>query len=73
MIREQVKHAVGAYMGELDEAMLCNVYRMVLDEVEKALLEVVMERADNNQTTAARILGINRNTLRRKLEKYDLP
>jgi len=52
--------------------MLCNLYRIVIGEVEKALLESVMERVDHNQTKAARILGINRNTLRSKLEKHEL-
>ena len=45
---------------------------MVLASVEKPMLEVVMKQADNNQTVAAEILGINRNTLRRKLTEHGL-
>ena len=48
------------------------MYDMVLSTVEKSMLEVVMHHADNNQTLAADILGINRNTLRRKLTDYRL-
>ena len=45
---------------------------MVIAEVEKPLLEAVMKRAGGNQLRAARMLGINRNTLRKKLSLYGL-
>ena len=45
---------------------------MVLRSVEKSMLEVVMRQTDGNQSAAAEILGINRNTLRRKLNDYAL-
>ena len=45
---------------------------MVVAEVEKPLLEVVLKRTGGNQLRAARILGINRNTLRKKLDLYGL-
>jgi len=44
----------------------------VLTQVERPMLEVVMRQANGNQTVAARILGINRNTLRRKLAENNL-
>ena len=49
-----------------------NVYQLVLKEVEPPLLNVVMEFANNNQSKAAEILGINRTTLRTKLKKYNI-
>jgi Fis family transcriptional regulator len=45
---------------------------MVLTCVERPMLEVVMRQAANNQTVAAQILGINRNTLRKKLSDHGL-
>jgi Fis family transcriptional regulator len=45
---------------------------MVLSCVERPMLEVVMRQASNNQTVAAQILGINRNTLRKKLSDHGL-
>ena len=48
------------------------LYDMVISQVEKPLLEVVMECADNNQSRAAQMLGINRNTLRKKLRDHGL-
>ena len=45
---------------------------MVLREVERPLLEVVMRQTNGNQSRTAEILGINRNTLRKKLKLYQL-
>jgi Fis family transcriptional regulator len=48
------------------------MYNMVVNVVEKPLLEVVMQHADNNQSKAAQWLGLNRNTLRKKLLEHKL-
>ncbi len=69
---DQVKKSVERYFRELNGEAPCDVYQLVLSEVEKPLLKVVMDYADQNQSQASRILGINRNTLRKKLEIYDL-
>ena len=45
---------------------------MVIRNVERPMLEFVLQRANGNQTVAADMLGINRNTLRRKLTDYEL-
>lgn len=49
-----------------------NLYEMVMSEVEKPLLESVMTFTRGNQTRAAEVLGINRSTLRKKLEQYGI-
>jgi Fis family transcriptional regulator len=48
------------------------MYDMLLSAVEKPLLDVVMQRADQNQSRAAEWLGLNRNTLRKKLIEHKL-
>ena len=48
------------------------MYEMILRVVEKPLLDVVMQHAEHNQSRAAEWLGINRNTLRRKLVEHKL-
>lgn len=48
------------------------LYRLVIGEVEGSLLEAVMSETAGNQGRAARILGINRGTLRKKLRAYGL-
>ena len=45
---------------------------MVVLAVEKPMLEMVMDRALSNQSQAAEMLGINRNTLRKKLQQHGL-
>jgi Fis family transcriptional regulator, factor for inversion stimulation protein len=49
-----------------------NLHEMLVKAVEKPLLEVVMEQAQHNQSRAAQWLGLNRNTLRKKLLEHKL-
>jgi two-component system nitrogen regulation response regulator GlnG len=57
------------------EAGTSDVYRQILERVEKPLLEAVLAHTEGNQIRAAAILGINRNTLRKKVVELgiDLP
>ena len=48
------------------------IHDMVILSVEKPLIEVVMQYAQGNQTLAAELLGINRNTLRHKIKRYHI-
>ena len=43
-----------------------------MNQVEKPLLEVIMKYSDNNQSKASRVLGINRTTLRKKLDTHNI-
>jgi Fis family transcriptional regulator len=45
---------------------------MVLRNVEKPMLETVLDKAEGNQTIAAEMLGINRNTLRKKIQQHKI-
>ncbi len=54
------------------DILISNVYQLVIDEVERPLLKQVMMHVNNNQSKAADILGINRNTLHKKLKYHDL-
>ena len=71
-IGDSVRRAIDRYFRDLDGEKPCAIYDMVLSNVERSMLEAVMRHADGNQTVAADMLGINRNTLRRKLGDYDL-
>ncbi len=64
--------ALNTYFDDLDGEMPAPIYDMVLRSVERPMLEVVLERARGNQTLASQMLGINRNTLRKKLVDYKL-
>ncbi len=71
-IHDCVRRTLNRYFRDLDGQAPHAVYDMVLQSVEKPMLEVVMKQANGNQSAAADILGINRNTLRRKLTEHGL-
>ncbi len=71
-LRTCVRRSLDTYFDELEDTETQNLHAMVVAEVEKPLLEVVMKRTGGNQLRAARILGLNRNTLRKKLDHYGL-
>ncbi|HEY5801822.1 MAG TPA: Fis family transcriptional regulator [Burkholderiaceae bacterium] len=67
-----VQQSLENYFNDLGEQRPSNIYDMVVLTVEKPILEVVMQRASGNQSHAAEMLGINRNTLRKKLQQHGL-
>ncbi len=69
-ISECVRRSLDRYFKDLDGAKPCAIYDMVLGNVEKPLLEMVLNRAEGNQSIAAEMLGINRGTLRKKIQQY---
>ncbi len=71
-IEECVRRSLEKFFRDLDGEPAHNVYEMVVMTVEKPILEVAMEQAAGNQSVAAEILGINRNTLRKKLQHHGL-
>jgi len=71
-IADCVRSNLENYLADLGHSEPNGMYDMLLAVVEKPLLEVVMRRADNNQSKAAQYLGLNRNTLRKKLLEHKL-
>jgi len=71
-IQDAVSKNLEKYFRDLGEQPASNIYDMVVLAVEKPMLEMVMTRADSNQSQAADMLGINRNTLRKKLQQHGL-
>ena len=67
-----VRRAIEGYFRDLDGEKPTRVYRMVIGCVEKPLLETVLHRVRGNQTHAAAMLGINRNTLRKKMKEHGI-
>ena len=73
-ITKYVRKAVDDYFKDLDgENPSCAVYDMVMNCVEKPLIEAVLQHAGGNQTRAAELLGLNRNTLRKKIQQHSAP
>ena len=71
-IEECVRDSLEMYFKDLRGVEPAAMYEMILRVVEKPLLDVVMQHAEHNQSRAAEWLGINRNTLRRKLVEHKL-
>ncbi len=71
-IEECVRESLENYFKDLHGVEPAAMYEMMLRVVEKPLLDVVMKHAEQNQSRAAEWLGINRNTLRRKLIEHKL-
>ena len=71
-LREFVHGRVSDLFSRMEGDELDGLYRLVIAEVEGSLLEAVMEETAGNQGRAARILGINRGTLRKKLRAHRL-
>ena len=69
-LAEHARQCLEHYFAQLGEQEPKNLYELVLAEVEKPLLETVLKQAGENQTKAAKILGLSRSTLRKKLEHY---
>ena len=71
-IDQAVTRNLERYFRDLEGARPSAIYDMVLSAVERPMLEVVMKQAHGNQLRASEMLGINRNTLRKKLQHYGL-
>ncbi|MES2013689.1 MAG: helix-turn-helix domain-containing protein [Pseudomonadota bacterium] len=71
-LANSVKSSLDQYFKDLDGEPPHAIYDMVLSCIEKPLLEYVMQHTAGNQSKAAEILDINRNTLRKKLQQYSI-
>jgi len=72
-VARYVRKAMDDYFKDLDgEDPSCAVYDMVINCIEKPLIETVLHHAGGNQTRAAELLGLNRNTLRKKIQAHGI-
>ena len=71
-IAQCIEQNLDKYFHDLQGENPSNVYAMVLLQVERPLLGYVLNMCGGNQSQAARILGLNRNTLRKKLAEQGL-
>ena len=71
-IGHSVERSLDEYFRKLDGEPASGIFDMVIGHVERTLLTAIMARAGGNQTQAADMLGLNRNTLRAKLTKYKI-
>ncbi|MDC1000002.1 helix-turn-helix domain-containing protein [Methylophilaceae bacterium] len=69
---DNIDRLLDQYFNDLDGDKPTAIYEMVINTVEKPLLLYIMNKTEGNQSKAAKMLGLNRNTLRKKLKQYNL-
>ncbi|MFQ5784167.1 MAG: nitrogen regulation protein NR(I) [Alphaproteobacteria bacterium] len=69
-VERHIREYFAAHAGSLPAAGL---YGRILREVERPLIALTLAATRSNQIKAARVLGINRNTLRKKIRELDIP
>ena len=71
-LEQSVVRSLEQYFADLDGSRPHALLEMVTTAVERPLLQFAMTKCDGNQCAASELLGINRNTLRKKLQQYRL-
>jgi len=71
-LEQSVRDQLERYFADLGDSKPRDMLAMVVNCVERPVLEIVLEKTQGNQTRAAEMLGITRSTLRRKLIAHDL-
>jgi Fis family transcriptional regulator len=64
-----VKRQLERYFKDMDGEKPTSIYEMVLKNIEKPMIETVVGKASGNQSLAAEMLGVTRNTLRKKMRQ----
>lgn len=72
LLSEHVRLAMLDYFSRLGDHSVTDLYALVLSEVERPLIQTVLEHCEYNQSHAARALGLSRSTLRKKITQYGL-
>jgi|TARA_B110000438_G_C15688505_1_gene595688 Fis family transcriptional regulator, factor for inversion stimulation protein len=71
-LSDNVDILLDQYFEDLNGDEPSAIYEMVITTIEKPLLLYIMNQAEGNQSNAAKILGLNRNTLRKKLKQHKI-
>jgi len=64
--------SIRQYVSKMDEESNGHLHELIMGGIEKPLVEIVLKETGGNQTQAANILGVNRNTLRKKIAEYKI-
>jgi Fis family transcriptional regulator len=71
-LRKHVQITVSRYLKDMGNTAPENLYQMILAEIEPPLIEEILKSTNGNQSRAAAMLGITRNTLRTKMQRYSI-
>ena len=71
-LRQYVQNTISRYLQDMGKTVPENLYQMLLAEIEPPLIEEILKCTGGNQSRAASMLGITRNTLRTKMQRYSI-
>jgi len=71
-LQDCIKDNLEKYFSDLNGETSNGVFKMVTQQTESATIKFVLDKVNQNQSEAARILGINRATLKKKASLYNL-
>jgi Fis family transcriptional regulator len=71
-LNQHVQRAVEQYLEDMGSTPPDNLHELIIREVERPLIQTVLEHAGGNQSRAAHLLGITRATLRNRIQRYGL-
>lgn len=71
-LSQSVTQTLETYFKSLEGEIPSDLHKLVMGQVEKPLIAFILEHTEQNQSKAAEMLGINRNTLRKKIQQYNL-
>ena len=71
-LRRHVQDTISRYLRDMGNTAPANIYQMLLAEIEPPLIEEILKCTGGNQSRAAAMLGITRNTLRTKMQRYSI-
>ncbi len=72
-LEQVLRHKLEDYFQRTKGVDVDNLYSLVVERVERPLIELTLQKTGGNQIRAAQILGINRNTLRKKISDLRIP
>lgn len=71
-LQDCIKDSLEKYFSDLNGETSNGVFKMVTQQTESATIKFVLDKVNQNQSEASRILGINRATLKKKVSLYNL-
>lgn len=71
-IQEFLENKLNKFLHQISKLENGNLYETIISEVEKALINIIMKETKGNQLKSSKMLGINRNTLRTKINQYKI-
>ena len=71
-LEEIIRKKLASFLSKWDGYEVEDLYGAIIQRVEKPLIELILEKSRGNQIRAAKMLGINRNTLRKKIKELKI-